>query len=495
MASWRDLAAAVSWNVRPFIGGRYRASRSNECFENIDPATEKVLCEVAAGSGEDVDAAVKVARQRFEDGSWSELPPARRAEALLRLADLIVERRNGFALLDSLEMGKPIQAAVHDAEHFAPYFLRSAASFADKLFGATAPLNRHTIEFNSYEPRGVVGLITPWNFPLANVAIKLGPALAAGNTVVLKPSELAASSALKLAELALEAGIPEGVINVVPGLGNTVGAALASHWDVDLVSFTGSTSTGRRVMESAARSNGKPVLLECGGKCPQVVFDDVDDIDHVAEATTQGFLWNQGQVCSARTRLIAHSSVKDELVKKIVARAAERHPEHPLEESTTFGPLASPAQRDRVRAYVDRGISAGAKPVLLGKIRNAGGCYVSPTVFDDVQPEMTIARDEIFGPVLCVHTFQSEEEAITLANATEYGLAATVWTREVGRSKRLARAIKAGAVSLRTGRREGPSTGCELSHEPRKASGYGAETGLAGLQSYAALKAISFAGA
>jgi acyl-CoA reductase-like NAD-dependent aldehyde dehydrogenase len=372
--------------------------------------------------------------------------------------------------------------------------LRSWAGFADKLLGASAPLSSGTLAFNIYEPRGVIGAITPWNFPVVNAVYKCGPALAAGNTIVLKPSELSPSSALKLAELALEAGLPEGVFNVVPGLGSTVGAALALHPGVDLLSFTGSTATGRKIMELSGRSNGKPLLLECGGKSPHVVFDDVVNLDAVADAVVQGVVWNQGQVCSAHTRLIAHKDIRDTLLTKIVSRASQYHPDDPLKNSTVFGPLASPAQRDRVKAYMERGIAEGAVAALIGSVQEAGGCYISPTVFDRVNPKMSIVQEEIFGPVLCVQDFEAEEEAITLANGMAYGLAATAWTRDMGRGKRLAHSIRAGAVIIRTSAEEGPGSGIVLSFEPQKASGFGSELGLGGLQSYSTMKMINFVG-
>ena len=491
---WKVSASAVQWNVQPFIGGRYRASRSTDLFDDVNPATETTLCSIPVGHSADIDEAVRVARQRFNDGCWSELAPERRAESLMRLADLIAKHRAELALLDSLEMGKPIKAALHDAEKFAPWLLRSWAGFTDKLFGVSAPLLSQTLSFNTYEPRGVVGAITPWNFPCVNAVYKFGPALAAGNSVVLKPSELSPSSALRLAELALEAGVPEGVLNVVPGLGSAVGVALAMHPDVDLLSFTGSTTTGRKIMEMCGRSNGKPLLLECGGKSPQVVFDDAQDLDAVADAIVTSVLWNQGQVCSAHTRLIVHETIKESLLEKIVGRASMRQPGDPLDEATTFGPLASPGQRNRVMNFIEQGLKAGATAILKGRIQETGGCYVSPTIFDRVDGAMSIVREEIFGPVLCVQHFKTEEEAIALSNATDYGLAATVWTRDMGRGKRLAHAIKAGHVSVRTSGQEGPDAGCLLSHEPQKASGFGSELGLKGLESYSMLKSVHFAG-
>lgn len=492
--SWREAASRVRWNVQSFVDGRYRPSTSDEYVDNINPATEKSLCSIPAGGAGDIDEAVRVARRRFNDGCWSELPPVRRANILLKLADLLVQHKEELALLDSLEMGKPIQASIYDAEVIAPALLRSCAGFTDKLLGASAPLDSRLLSFNTYEPRGVIGAITPWNFPTANAVIKIAPALAAGNTIVLKPSELSPSSALKIAELALEAGLPEGVLNVVIGIGATAGVALASHRDVDLLSFTGSTATGRRIMELAGRSNGKPLLLECGGKSPHVVFNDVDNLDKVADAVVQSVLWNQGQVCTAHTRLLVHQGMKSTLLEKVVERAQRCLPGDPLDEKTTFGPLASPTQRDRVKSYIEQGLKDGANALLKGPIRETGGCYVSPTIFDRVNGAMSIVREEIFGPILCAQGFTTDEEAVALANGTEYGLATTVWTRDMGRTKRVARAIRAGSISIRTSGEEGLPSGCVLGHEPQKASGFGAERGLRGLESYSTLKSISLLG-
>jgi acyl-CoA reductase-like NAD-dependent aldehyde dehydrogenase len=496
---WRELAAAVKWRIEPFIDGEYRASAASEVYEDVDPATETALCDASIGDRADVDRAVAAARASCREGEWSKYSPSRRAEVLFALADLMVERKAELALLDSLEVGKPIQAALWDVDTFAPTLLRSWATAAERLVGESLPVAPGKVAFNTWEPRGVVAAITPWNFPAVNAIFKLGPALAAGNSVVLKPSELSPSSALKLAELGREAGLPAGALNVVPGLGSTVGAALAAHADVDFLTFTGSTATGRRIMTLAGESNGKPVILECGGKSPQVMADDVGDLSLVADAALQDAFFNQGQVCSAHTRLIVHKAIKDEILEKVVASAKTYVPAPPLEDSTTFGPLASPVQRDRVRSYVQRGLEAGAEAALLGEAQMSGGCFVSPTVFTGVTPSMSIVQEEIFGPVLCIQEFESDEEAIALANGTDYALSATVWTRDLGRATRMASALESAVVVVRTAGEESPYADLRselvLGNEPRKASGFGAEFGVDGLKSYSTLKAIYINGA
>lgn len=492
---WASAADEVTWDIRPFIDGEYRDSTEADGYENVNPATEASLCVAPLGSAADVDAAVRVARRRFEEGCWSEVAPAERGHVLLKLADLIAAHSDELALLDTLEMGKPIEKARIDAGKSAPAYLREWAGLADRLLGASAPVSDGTLSLNAWEPRGVVGAISPWNFPLVNAVVKLGPALAAGNTIVLKPSEISPSSALRLAELTVEAGVPPGVVNVVPGVGRTAGQALASHVDVDFLSFTGSTATGRRIMELSGASNGKPVLLECGGKSPHVVFGDVDDLDAVAEAVVASILFNQGQVCGAHSRLIVDHAVKAQLLEKVVDRAQEWRPADPLDDATSFGPMASPMQRDRVKDYVRSGIEEGAIPVLEGAIQEEGGCYVWPTVFDRVDGSARIVQEEIFGPVLCVQEFRSEDEALALANSTGYGLAATAWTRDLGRARRAAHAIRAGAVFVCTGGpQESPRSGNPLSFEPQKASGFGSEKGPRSLESYSTLKLMTFLG-
>ncbi|MEZ5655375.1 MAG: aldehyde dehydrogenase family protein [Sphingobium sp.] len=485
----------ISWNVNPFIDGKYTSSLADDLVDNINPATESALCTFSQGNAEDLDVAVSVARRRFEEGKWSRLPPAARAEVLQNLADLIEEHKEELALFDTLEMGKPTRAAVFDAGVTAPNKLRTTAVHVMQLLGQSTPLFDQTVSFNMFEPRGVVGLITPWNFPTVNAITKLAPALAVGNSVVLKPSEIAPSSALRIAELALEAGIPEGVLNVVPGLGETVGAALALHPNVDLISFTGSTRTGRSVMELCAKSNGKPVILECGGKSPHIVFQDTVNLDYVATSVVQTAFANSGQVCVATTRLLVHRAVKDVLLEKIVELATHIRPADPLDEKTEFGPLASPAQRDRVDHYIQAGIADGARAVVMGAVQRSGGCYVAPTIFDEVDGSMPIVREEIFGPVLCVQGFDDDAEAIAMANDTPFGLVATAWTRDCGLARQVAHALRVGSVTVRTGGEEEAPSGIVLGREPQGHSGYGAELGVEGLKSFASLKLVTMMGA
>jgi acyl-CoA reductase-like NAD-dependent aldehyde dehydrogenase len=374
--------------------------------------------------------------------------------------------------------------------------VHATAEAVDKLIDGVIPNDPSALVLNLREPVGVVGAITPWNFPAYIGITKIVPALAVGNSVVLKPSEIASLSCLRLGQIAAEAEIPAGVVNVVPGLGSAAGASLAAHMDVDLLTFTGSTATGKRLLELSGQSNMKRLILECGGKSSHIVFEDIEDLDAVAEAIVGSITFNSGQVCIAGSRLLVAHSIHDALVEHVVARAAAIRAGDPLDEATSFGPLASTAQFARVQAYVESGHAEGAVAALDGSPPpgSPGGCCWLPTVFTSVGPGMRIAREEIFGPVLSTMAFGSEAEAIALANSTIYGLVAGVWTRDLARSLRLARKLRAGAVTV--GARPGSARvdATAGAFEPYGQSGLGIEGGLEGLRSFTRLKSVTFGG-
>lgn len=491
---WRAEAGAIDWRLRPFIDGAFRTSAAEETFEVVNPADGAVLARASVGDPADIDKAVSAARTAFEDGRWSGLGVFTRKALLGAFADRIAAAAGELALLDSLEMGKPITLALQDAGELAPAFARFCAESIDRLQGVVANTEPEVLALSAPEPRGVVGAISPWNFPVVNAVIKIAPALAAGNTIVLKPSELSSASALRLAELAIEAGLPAGVVNVVPGLGGAVGQALARHADVDMLSFTGSTATGRRLLQFSGASNGKPLLLECGGKSPTVVFDDIADVEAVAKQICDEALFNQGQVCVARSRVIVHDQLKGRLVEAIVAEARKREPGDPLDPSVAFGPLAGRRQWERVFGYLEAGLAEGHRPILgdLTALAREPMASMPPLVFQDVGRDSLLWREEIFGPVIVVEGFADDRQAIALANDSAYGLAATVWTRDLSRGQAAARAIRAGKVIVRATAASYEGSGFSLPQEGRKGSGFGAETGVEGLRAYAAWKKIEF---
>jgi aldehyde dehydrogenase (NAD+) len=441
----RTLKPQVKAQYPMLIGGRWVDSVSNKTFSTVNPATGETLCQVAEGDKADIDLAVKAARKAFEEGPWSKMPAAERGRLIHRLADLIEKNKDDLAGLESLDNGKPLRDSLAADLPLTIKCYRYYAGWADKNHGKTIPVEGNFFCYTRHEPVGVVGQIIPWNFPLLMQAWKWGPALATGCTMVLKPAEQTPLTALRVAELAQEAGIPDGVVNVVPGYGPTAGAALSSHMDVDKVAFTGEYTTGQLVMEAAARSNLKRVSLELGGKSPNVVFADAD-LDAAVEGAFFGLFFNQGQCCCAGSRLFVEDRIHDEFVERLVKKAKGQKLGDPFDMATTQGPQVSQEQVDRIMGYIDAGKKEGAKLITGGNRAGNRGYYIEPTVFCDVKDEMKIAREEIFGPVMNILRFKDVNEVIRRGNQTFYGLAAAVWTRDIKKAHRLANSLRAGTV-------------------------------------------------
>jgi len=458
-------------------------------FHNVSPRDGRVLNLVTACQPEDVALAVFSARTAFEDGRWRDQSPRAKKKVLFRLAELMERDAEDLALLESLDVGKPISDARNVDVPLAINTCRWYAEALDKVYGevGASPVDR--LSYAVHEPLGVIGAIVPWNFPLHMAMWKVAPALAMGNSVVLKPAEQSPLTALKLGELALEAGLPAGVLNVVPGLGGVAGEALALSMDVDMIAFTGSGPVGRKLMEYSARSNLKRVSLELGGKSPQIVFADCPDLDAAAQAAAWGVFYNQGEVCTAASRLLVEASIKDEFLEKVVAVARGMVVGDPLDPATQFGAMVSERQMNTALDYIATADSQGARRVLGGqRIRqDSGGFYVEPTIFDRLDADHTLAREEVFGPVLGVMSFKSEDEALQLANDTVYGLAAGLWTSDINRALRGARRLKAGLVWVNGW------DACDITMPfgGFKQSGFGRDRSLHALHKYADLKSVS----
>jgi gamma-glutamyl-gamma-aminobutyraldehyde dehydrogenase len=448
-----DLHAAateLAFETRAFIGGRFVDAASGDTFETINPATGRPLARVAACDAADVDAAATAARTAFEAGAWSRMAPRERKKVLLRLADLMERDLAELALIETLDCGKPISDALGVDLPDTIETLRWHAEAADKLYDQMSPAPHDVVSMIVREPIGVVGGVIPWNFPLFVAMWKLAPALAGGNSLILKPAEQTSLSLLRLARLAAEAGVPDGVLNVVPGMGPTAGRAIGLHRDIDCVSFTGSGEVGRLFLKYAADSNLKRIVLECGGKSPAIVMGDVKDLGPALENVAAGILFCQGENCSAGSRLIVHESLKDRLLDALKPVFADWRTGDPLDRATRVGALIEAGHMERVLGYIDRGQAEGAALAHGGRRLHAdtGGFFVEPTIFDGVSNDMTIAREEIFGPVLAVIPFRDEAEAIRLANDTNYGLAASLYTDDLNAAHRIAKAIRAGTVSV-----------------------------------------------
>jgi gamma-glutamyl-gamma-aminobutyraldehyde dehydrogenase len=451
---WHDRAQA--WvaeqrlDGRAWVDGQRVAACDGATFACHSPIDSRLLTQVARCGSADVDAAVRSARRAFEDGRWARQAPAARKRVLQRFAELLIQHKDELALLETLDMGKPIQYALSVDVPLAARCINWFAEAIDKVYDEIAPTPHTALALIQREPVGVVGAIVPWNYPMLMAAWKLGPALACGNSVVLKPSEKSPLTALRLGELAMKAGLPAGVLNVVPGYGHEAGEALALHMDVDALGFTGSTRVGRKMLEYAGRSNLKRVFNELGGKSAFIVFDDADSIERAADTVAGSLFFNQGESCNAPSRLLVHASVADEMVARIVAQTSRYQPADPLSPATVMGAMVDEGQLRTVLGYIASGQEQGAQCVAGGTqvLAETGGFYVQPTVFDGVRADMRIAQEEIFGPVLSVIRFQDEAEAVRLANDTPYGLQASVWSRHLDRAHRVARALRAGTVHV-----------------------------------------------
>jgi gamma-glutamyl-gamma-aminobutyraldehyde dehydrogenase len=484
--------SALPPNVRcqALIDGHFVDARDGATFDDLDPSTGAVLVQVAACSEVDVDLAVRAARRAFEEGVWSKLEPKQRKHILLRFANLVEANAAEIALLDCIDAGKPITDCETLDLPDVVNNIRWYAEAIDKVFGKISPTGEGNLGLIVREPVGVVGVVLPWNFPAGTLSWKIAPALAAGNSLVVKPAELAPLSALRIAELALEAGIPAGVFNVVPGIGHVAGRALGLHRDVDVVTFTGSTEVGRHFLRYSADSNLKKIVLECGGKSPQIVMADAaPDLDQIAENLAGAAFWNMGQNCTCGSRILVHSSIKDALVAKLAAVSKTWIVGAPTDRSTKLGPLIEASALDRVIGHIEQARKEGGLVLAGGRrvLEGTGGWFVEATVIDKVRPDMAIARDEVFGPVVAVLTFDDEQEAADLANDSDYGLAATIFCRDVNQAVRMARAVRAGTVAV-NGYAEGDIT---TPFGGYKTSGFGGyDKGIEAFDQYTQIKTI-----
>jgi acyl-CoA reductase-like NAD-dependent aldehyde dehydrogenase len=491
---WATRAESLQLTPRNFVNGVARLPRGPAVVEKRGPRDGQPLYTLGISDAHEVDQAVAAARGAFEDGRWSERTVESRKDVLFKLAALVEQEAPDLALLESLDVGKPVSDACKGDLPATIATIRFCAEAADKLFSAVYASDRTSLSYELRRPIGVVCGIIGWNFPLLLAAQKVAPVLATGNCLVLKPSELTALSALRLAELALEAGVPAGVLNIVNGDAST-GSALAHHPDIDLLSFTGSSDTGKALLQAAGRSNMKRLLLECGGKAPFLVFEDCPSLDAAAEAVVAGAFRNQGEVCVASSRLLVQASIKGDFLKRVIEKAAHFYPGDPLDPNTRYGALVSDAHLKKVRSYIDSGLRQGA--VLSYQPRYTApfeeGFYLAPTIFDAVPSHARIAQEEIFGPVLSVMTFRDEEEAVRIANETLYGLSAVVWTQNPGRAHRIARRLKAGWIVVNTtDKPEGGPAETVVPVGGHGQSGIGREGGLEGIEAYTSKTAVQW---
>ncbi len=467
-----------------FINGNWVDSVSGKTFDTLNPATEEVITSVAEGDSADIDLAVAAARKAFEDGPWNKLDARDRGRILFEIANLIEKNKDELALLETRDNGKPISETKNADLPLAIDCFLYYAGWADKIHGETIPVRGKFFNYTMREPVGVVGQIIPWNFPLLMAAWKIAPALACGNTIVLKPAEQTPLTALRLGEICQEAGLPDGVLNIVPGYGPTAGAALAEHMDVDKIAFTGADTTGRIIMQAASK-NLKRISLELGGKSPNIVFADADIDSAVAGAMT-GIFFNQGEVCCAGSRLFLEKSIHEEFIDKLSSKASGMRVGNPEDAGTQMGAQVSKAQFDKILGYIDTGKQEGAKLVTGGERCGERGYFIKPTIFDTVDNNMKIAREEIFGPVVSAITFDDVSEVVRQSNLSIYGLAAAVWTSDIKKAHRLARDLKAGTIWINTYNAldtASPFGGF-------KQSGFGRELGVHALELYTQVKSV-----
>lgn len=487
---WQQRAAGQTFINTALIDGQPVSALSGATFDAINPATNQLLAHVAACGEAEVDQAVRSARRAFDHGPWRRMPPGERKKILLKLSELLMSHREELALLDSLNMGKPVMDAYNVDVPGAAHVFAWYGEALDKIYDQVAPTAANALATITREALGVIAAVVPWNFPLDMAAWKLAPALAAGNSVVLKPAEQSPFSALRLAQLALEAGIPQGVLNVVPGLGESAGKALGLHPDVDCLVFTGSTQVGKYFMQYSAQSNLKQVWLECGGKSPNLVFADCQDLDLAAEKAAFGIFFNQGEVCSANSRLYVQRSIHDEFIERLIDKSQAWMPGNPLNPGSAAGAIVDSGQTAQIMNAIGQARAEGATLLVGGDQLTINGSsnFIQPTIFGNVTHDMSLCRDEVFGPVLAVSAFDTEEQAVQQANASVYGLAASVWSDDLNRAHRVARALNAGTVSVNTI----DALDVTVPFGGGKQSGFGRDLSLHSFDKYTQLKSTWF---